>query len=99
MKTYNIKETAARIRDLRVSFGYTQEKAAGLLESDRRSLSHIENGSRGCSLDMLIRISALYEVPMDYLLFGWKGDAEMVKVGIDMAISCLVKLRDNLQGV
>ena len=45
---------------------------------------------------MLIRISALYEVPMDYLLFGWKGDSEMMKVGIDMAISCLVTLRDNL---
>ena len=96
MKTYNIKETAARIRDLRVSFGYTQERVAALLGSDRRSLSHIENGSRGCSLDMLIRISALYEVPMDYLLFGQEGDAEMIKVGIDMAISCLSTLRDNL---
>lgn len=35
MKTYNIKETAVRIRNLRVSFGYTQEKAACLLGSDR----------------------------------------------------------------
>ena len=96
MKTYNIKETAARIRNLRVGFGYTQEKAACLLGSDRRSLSHMENGSRGCSLDMLIRISALYKVPMDYLLFGWKGDSELMKVGIDRAISCLVTLRDNL---
>ena len=96
MKTYNIKETADRIRKLRVSHGYTQEKVACLLGSDRRSLSHIENGSRGCSLDMLIRISALYKVPMDYLLFGRKGDSEMIKIGIDMAISYLSTLRDNL---
>lgn len=46
MNYYNIKETADRIRKLRSDCGYTQEKAAGLLGIDRRSLSHVEIGSK-----------------------------------------------------
>ncbi|WP_366800484.1 helix-turn-helix transcriptional regulator [uncultured Oscillibacter sp.] len=47
---YDIKKSGARIRQLRIQGGYTQEKLAGVLNIDRSLLSHIEAGKRGCSV-------------------------------------------------
>ena len=81
MKTYNIKETASRIRELRKKHRYTQEQAAELLEIDRRSLSNIENAAN---------------VTLDYLLFGDDTKREMLKAELDTIIGQLTLLRDQL---
>ena len=96
MKTYNMKETASRIRDLRKIHRYTQERAAELLEIDRRSLSNIENAAKGCSLDLFIRMSNVYHVSMDYLLFGDNTMYETLKTGLDTVIGELTLMRKQL---
>lgn len=96
MKTYNIKETASRIRDLRKIHRYTQEQAAELLDIDRRSLSNIETGAKGCSLDLFIRISNVYNVSLDYLLLGKRLENTMLKKDLDMVIKQLSVLREQL---
>ena len=96
MKTYNIKETAARIRDLRVCFGYTQETAAELIGVERSYLSRIENGANGCSVDLLIRLAEIYNVSLDYLLTGKDTDGKRLKGIIDTIVEQLHILRDAM---
>lgn len=96
MRTYDMKQTALRIRNLRNIHRYTQERAAELLGIDRRSLSNIENAAKGCSLDLLIRVSDVYSVSLDYLLFGEKAQNDRLKVDLDSIIRRLAMLRDQL---
>ena len=96
MKTYNIKETATRIRELRASFGYTQETAAELLGVERSYISRIESGTKGCSVDLFMRLSELYRVPLDYLLCGKKETRLETRNTIDKVIRELTDLRDRL---
>ena len=96
MKTYNIKETATRIRELRVSYGYTQEEAAELLGVERSYISRIERGAKGCSVDLFIRLSEIYHVPLDYLLCGKKETHLEARNAIDRVIWELTDIRDWL---
>lgn len=54
---YNMKECGKRIRQLRAQCGYIREELANTLNIDRSTLSRIELGARGCSLDLLIQLS------------------------------------------
>ena len=96
MKTYNIKETAARIRDLRVSFGYTQESAAEHIGIERSFLSRVETGANGCSIDILVRFAELYHVPLDYLIFGKSSQNTDARNTIDTVIQQLTALRNQM---
>lgn len=78
MITYNILKTAERLKNLRKKAGYTQEEVADRLNTDRRTISNIELGSRGCSVDMFLRFSELYGVTLDYLLKGDEGDRQKI---------------------
>ena len=70
MMYYNVQETAARIRALRRSRGHSQEDAAQLLGIDRSFFGRVERGDNSCSLDILVRISEVYALTLDYLIFG-----------------------------
>ena len=70
MMYYNVQETAARIRALRRSRGHSHEDAAELLGIDRSLFRRVERGDNSCSLDILVRISEVYAVTLDYLIFG-----------------------------
>jgi transcriptional regulator with XRE-family HTH domain len=96
MKYYNVKETASRIRDLRIENGYTQTDAAAQMHIDRRTLGNAETGKRGCSVDLLIRISELYSVSLDYLVLGRDVDGKQVKSALCSVIEQLSALRDKL---
>lgn len=67
---YDIKKSGDRIYQLRIQHKYTQEEFAKALNIDRSSLSRIETGKRGCSLDLLIQLSSLFNVSLDHLILG-----------------------------
>ena len=67
---YDIKGSGARIRQLRIQNGYTQEKLAGVLNIDRSLLSHKKKKKRGCSVDLLIQLSGFFDVSLDLLVLG-----------------------------
>lgn len=67
---YDIKKCGDRIRQLRIQSGYTQESLAKKLDIDRSLLSHVEVGKRGCSVDLLVRLSDLFDVTLDLLVLG-----------------------------
>ncbi len=56
-----------RIRKLR---GLNQQKVALDLNITREALSHYENGRREPSLGMLQKMSAYFNVSIDYLITG-----------------------------
>lgn len=67
---YAIKQSGERIRQLRLDSGYTQEQLAVKLNIDRSFYSRIETGKKGCSVDLLVHLSAVFNVSLDYLILG-----------------------------
>lgn len=50
--------------------GSTQEEISEVLNVDRSFYSRIEAGKKGASIDLLIQLSALFNVSLDYLILG-----------------------------
>ena len=67
---YDMERSGARIQQLRIKNGLTQENAATMLNIDRSFYGRIEAGKRGCSIDLLVQISELFNVSLDYLVLG-----------------------------
>ncbi len=67
---YDMEKSGDRIRQLRMKSGFTQEKAAETLNVDRSFYSRIESGKKGCSIDLFIQLSELFQVSLDYLVLG-----------------------------
>lgn len=67
---YNTKQSGERIRKLRIQNGLTQEKVANALNIDQSYYGRIETGKKGCSVDLFIQLSELFDVSLDYLILG-----------------------------
>ncbi len=57
-----------RIRDLREDHDMTQKQVAGKLNCSQQVYSNYELGQRDIPTDILIKLSALYNVSVDYIL-------------------------------
>lgn len=86
---YDLVRSGTTIRQLRIQNGYTQENLAKMLNIDRSFFSYIESGKRGCSVDLLVQLSELFGVSLDYLILGSTQDcvsrrAEFNRLKADM---------------
>lgn len=99
---YDIKRSGERIRQLRVKNGFTQAKTANALNIDQSFYGRIELGKRGCSVDLFIQISELFDVSLDYLIMG-KADNVLLKESdvtqLKFDIEDLVKRLERLKTV
>ena len=57
-----------RIRDLREDHDLTQKEVSRTLNCSQQVYSNYELGQRDIPTDILIRLSAFYDVSVDYLL-------------------------------
>ncbi|HIT33562.1 MAG TPA: helix-turn-helix transcriptional regulator [Candidatus Faecousia intestinigallinarum] len=57
-----------RIRDLREDHDYKQRQVAEYLHCSQQVYSNYELGQRDIPTEVLIRLSQLYEVSVDYIL-------------------------------
>ncbi len=57
-----------RIRDLRVSFGWSQVELARRLNVSKQAVSNWENNNIQPSIDILVHLSDIFGVTTDYLL-------------------------------
>lgn len=57
-----------RIKDLREDNDYNQSQIAKILSMTQQNYSNIEKGITEITADRLIKLSALYNVSVDYLL-------------------------------
>lgn len=100
---YDIKGSGARIRQLRIQNGYTQEKLAAALNVDQSYYGRIETGKRGCPVDIFVQISDLFGVSLDYLirgrsdsgLFG-RSDVAQLKSDIEKLVEQLEQFKTSL---
>lgn len=58
------RHTGARIRDLRLQRGWSQERLGEAADLDRRTISMVELGNLSPSLDSLIRITTALQIPL-----------------------------------
>ena len=97
---YNTKASGARIRELRIAKNLTQDDLAEHMNVSHGFISLIESGKRGCSVDVLIALSNLFGVSIDYLVLGTATltapDSAALKADIQELIGHLEKFRDRL---
>lgn len=97
---YDMKKSGFNIRSIRIQEGYTQAELAKALNIDRSFLSCIESGKKGCSVDLLIQLSAFFHVSLDYLVFGSERDSrtekEKLKEDITRMIDYLERFKNSL---
>ena len=58
------------LREIRKKKKLNQQRVALDLNITREALSHYENGRRGPSLAMLVKLSEYFDVSIDYLITG-----------------------------
>lgn len=71
------EEIGKRIKKLREKNKEKQKDLATLLDTTQNSISKVENGRSGLSIDNLIKVAAHYEVSLDYLCKG-EGGADIL---------------------
>lgn len=57
-----------KLKNLRVHYKMTQDDIAELLSMSRTSFSKYENGASNPPLNVLRKLSAIYNVPIEYLI-------------------------------
>ncbi len=68
------KEIGRRLRELRKAKKLSQETMAQLLHVSVNHYGYVERGERSLSLDKLILLAEMYQVSLDYLVFGKQQD-------------------------
>jgi len=66
----HLRGIAERLKTHRKKLGLTQEEMAEKLEMTYSSYSKVENGFQQPGIDMLVRISGVLSLSLDYLVFG-----------------------------
>lgn len=59
-----------RIRNSREKHGLTREQLAEAVNLSPRFIYDIEYGNKGMSIDTLVMLSQVLDIPADYILFG-----------------------------
>ena len=74
MMIYDMEASGKRLKELRKQAGKTQEQVAEAVGLEPGTISRIERGAKGMSIDSLLMFSEIYGVSTDYIL---KGDETM----------------------
>ena len=74
---YDVIETGRRIQKLRKGKGLTQEQLASLLKVTYRHIRSVESGERNASIDLLVSLSDIFNVSLDYLILGKQTRKQM----------------------
>lgn len=92
---YDVKKSGERIRQLRKDQGMTQEQLAARVNINDRYLRKIETGEKGPSIDILVNLSALFGVSLDYIIIG-KQPQDTLKQQLRISIQNLSALVEKL---
>ena len=84
--TFDVKACGARIRELRIKNGLTQETLAEDLNITDVHLRRIESGVRGGSIELLIEFADYFHVSLDYLNLGRGGRTDEAKEELNRII-------------
>lgn len=86
---------AENIKRLRKKEGWSQSELAEKIDTHVSHVNRIETGKYKPSVDVLIKLSYVFEVSLDYLVSETEGDFKEVTIQ-DKALAERVKLIDSL---
>lgn len=69
-KTYNRLAAGDRLRLKRVLLGFTQDEMAEKINRATKYYADIERGNCGMSIETLLSLSEVLDMPLDYIIFG-----------------------------
>ena len=93
---YNPVETGKRIKQARQEMGLSQDAYSEKLHISRTHLAKVEVGLKSASIDLLIAISELSHISIDYLLKGSLPNHTKVKEDIHALVHSLTMLEREL---
>ncbi len=56
------------LRELRIKNGYTQQQIADIINTSQRAYAFYEKGQREPSIETILKLAELYNIPTDVLL-------------------------------
>lgn len=93
---YNPIETGRRIKKVREEMGFSQESFSERLNISRNHLARIEVGLRSASIELLIAISEVTSLSLDYLAMGKEPDNARIKAELLGLAQSLIRLEKEL---
>lgn len=93
---YDLKQSGMRIKELRKMHGYTQEELAERLGISAGHMGKIETGAKGVSIDVMVVISSLFHISLDYLILGKEPESEILKHKLRSTIEFLTAMEKAL---
>ena len=93
---FDRKSYGARIRQLRISKGLTQEQLAEKINVSRTYIVKIENGLQTGPIEIAIELAELFDVSLDFLLLGKENRHIGRRQCLRMAIDILSELQAEL---
>ena len=69
----------SRLKEMRKKRGLTQEQLAEALNISTPHLGNIEIGKRGISVDLLVEVSDILNVSVDFLIRGTDSPTQQIK--------------------
>lgn len=73
---FNQSAFGKRVKEARKGRGISQAEMAEKLNISTNHYGHIEQGIKGCSIDLLLEIADILRVSTDYLLLGRSFERE-----------------------
>ena len=89
-------ECGKRIKVLRENKNLTRAQLAEQLNISFDHMRMAERGKRACSIDLLVDLSLILEVSLDYLILGKKTKIDPIKDELNKAIEMLEKIKVEL---
>ena len=93
---YNPIETGKRIKKAREEPGFSQESFSERLNISRNHLARIEIGLRSASIEVLIAISEIGNLTLDYLAMGKEPDHKKTKAELLAIAETLIRMEKEL---
>lgn len=89
-------ECGKRIQSSRKVKNLTRVQLAEQLNISFDHMRLTERGKRACSIDLLVDLSLILEVSLDYLILGKESKADPMKDELNKAIEMLKKIKGEL---
>lgn len=93
---YDIKASGLRIKKLRIDAQLTTDELANKLSISVRQLRRIERGDSGGSIDLLVEVSKIFNVSLDYVVLGRLSNNTDAKKVLNDAIKLLISFEKQL---
>ena len=93
---FDVVECGKRIRSLREEKGLTQMELAEQLNVGLNHVKALERARRVFSLDLMVELSVIFSVSLDYLVLGKASKLGYIHSELDTVIDTLVQMKKNL---